>query len=371
LGSAAGTVVNGNRVVANGSVFVALFSCVEALTHFFKYEKRTCRRLHKGDVVTYGVSKTTYLVEWIGEDDDDLDDEDEGYARLSQLPAPSNAKIDAAAEKIAHLESESARIRDKADKQEGGLTAGQEKQLAANEGKMRALEDQIDKERTRISQAHAERHAVEASAEAVLDADGDGDDAFFDLTAAPTKRARTQGNDKAESYESLLAKVAQLQKRLDDLRDASNAVRAKSSAGEDEEDELAAFMAENDAQVRAVELARLEDETKTVAEQHARAVKLLEIARPALATTAAARLANAPAPRAAPAAVTMLASSMTVVSSALKRHRPPNATAPVSASLSGSARKPDAELGNDDAPWVPPANQRGDGKSRLNLKFNY
>ena len=101
------------------------------------------------------------------------------------------------------------------------MTAGQEKQLANNKQKIAQLEENIAHERRALSVdavVAAQKTAdADAAAELVLEAEDNDGDEYFDRTGS--KRARVgpaaSNEGKAESYESLSAKLALAERRLE------------------------------------------------------------------------------------------------------------------------------------------------------------
>jgi len=146
-------------------------------------------------------------------------------------------------------------------------------------------------------------------------------------------------------------------------------------------------MMENDAQVRAVELTRLQDEIVRE-EEEAKLRALVQITRPALGVTRnSAALSSTVAPPLAKPTPFALVQSDLKRPDVIASIKPPTSTTSntVSSRTIQPARKPSSgqhqnaeedddddneDLGEEDSKvWQPPGNQRGDGRTKLNDKF--
>ncbi|ORZ36803.1 hypothetical protein BCR44DRAFT_36345 [Catenaria anguillulae PL171] len=247
------------------------------------------------------------------------------------------------------------------------------------------------------------------------DRTSDGEDEFFDRSGASRHPGanHTHANKKAvvETFESLNAKMAELQAKREGVQLELDEMRAQlgaGSAGDAEVDELDAYMQGLDqAQMREAVKVK-EQELGEVDKDLERVKQLVEIARPSSGSSVAAALSPIAVPKLSAAAPKSPAKKRAITDDEQSSKPPsPKRTRTVQPDLTakpasvvaqrGPARPPaavaprslardmgmdvEAEVESDDeeqmtrqeksVEWMPPQGQTGDGRTALNDKLGY
>ncbi|KAJ3362617.1 hypothetical protein GGF32_005857 [Allomyces javanicus] len=232
------------------------------------------------------------------------------------------------------------------------------------------------------------------------DVDDGGDDEFFDRTGGTSKKGRgesAQVKKTVETYESLLDKKTVLTDARAQLGgEIAGLEKSASGTGEDDEDELDQFMHQLDQDQQREKIRALQKQRDDLDRELARVEQLLVVAAPTQLSLSAPNHTTSPGTL-QPAAATPLSSTSPSARSPAPGPKRPNeepelkpepkkrrvgpavgpvrppaaALAPFASAAAGATSAGVDEDEGAEAVWVPPANQRGDGRTVLNDKYGY
>jgi len=310
-------------------------------------------------------------------------------------------------DKLIRLSVESARIR--AKESFDGLSSSQQKTLEKYEAEIQKLRRIIIDSVNGRSEKGGED-----------DEGGENDDVYWDAAVAEddglsnafvdlTETRKPVKQQTVETFESLTRKVADLDHECAALEKEIQRLQGGGGAGnnskddDDEEDELDKFMAANEQTIKSADLDKAQKKLKTALEDRARYQSLANLARPAIhrldaSSTPSNHSSSSSSfvqPRPAPpppqqqptsAATSKGVSALFSMTASAPQIRPnkfrivqekiddndnreENESSKRAKTLTSSPETTFNE--SKDSVWVPPSNQKGDGRTKTNERFGY
>nr|KYP76470.1 Uncharacterized protein ZK632.2 [Cajanus cajan] len=240
-------------------------------------------------------------ISWgMGEDaiEEDEDDAEEVTwqsfkGQLTEKQEKTREKILKRMERIANMKKEINAIRVK-DASQGGLTQGQQTQIARNEQRMAQLSEELENLEETLNDSiresigartgkmsHGKKKGAVEDEEEYL---SDDDDEFYDRTKRKTAHQKPGDNQSVETADSLLDKRDVITKEMNEKKELlmieKNKILSEGATQDEVDDSLDAYMSGLSSQLVLDKSAQLEKELSTLQSELDRICYLLKIADP-------------------------------------------------------------------------------------------
>ncbi|KAF5779453.1 putative forkhead-associated (FHA) domain, SMAD/FHA domain superfamily [Helianthus annuus] len=251
---------------------------------------RAKREAALADGISWGMDEDA-----VEEDEDDLDEItwQTFKGQLTEKQEKTREKVLKRLEKIANMKKEIDAIRAK-DIAQGGLTQGQQTQIARNEQRMAQVAEELENlEETlndsireslgaRVGRVHGKKKGATADDEDEYVSD---EDDFYDRTKKkPSKQKGTDGKSSVETADSLIEKKDAINKQIEEkkklLADEKNKVVPTNDDVAETGDELDAFMSGLSSQLVHDKTKSIQNELDELHSELERVLYLLKIADP-------------------------------------------------------------------------------------------
>ncbi|XP_031285642.1 kanadaptin [Pistacia vera] len=231
----------------------------------------------------------------IEEDEDDIDEVTwQTYkGQLTEKQEKTREKVIKRTEKIAHMKREIDQIRAK-DIGQGGLTQGQQTQIARNEQRMTQIMEELENLEETLNESIREsigaRSGKISRGKKKGDAEDDeeylsDDDEFYDRTKKRAPIQKSGENQSIETADTLLDKRDAIMKEMEDkkelLEKEKNKMASETAVETESGDALDAFMSGLSSQLVLDKTEQLQKELSTLQSELDRIFYLLKIADPA------------------------------------------------------------------------------------------